>query len=201
MQKVIILLILSMVVQSCAPVIFGTAAGATVSVAKDRSIGDAIDDAKISANIKKEFIKNGFRELYTKIDVEVMKGRVMYTGIVQSEEDVMKAVEIAWSQDGVTEVLNELEVNDKSGYFDAAQFSRDIWITSQIKAKTIMRRDIKFINYTVITSKAIVYIFGSARSEEEMEAVANIAAETKGVEKVVSHVNLREERTENQESK
>jgi osmotically-inducible protein OsmY len=201
MQKIGILLITSMVLQGCAPVIFGAAAGATVAVVKDGSIGSAVEDAKIAAKIKKDLMKSGFRELYTKINVEVMKGRVMYTGTVQTEEEAMKAVEIAWEQGGVTEVLNELQVDDKSGYFDTAQFSRDSWITSQIKAKTIMRRDIKFINYTIITSKGVVYLFGSARSDEEMEAVANIAAETKGVIKVISHVNLREQTDESRERK
>jgi len=199
MHKIGILLILSLMLQSCMPVLFGAAAGTTIAVAKDRSVGSAIDDATISAKIKKEFIARGFRDLYTKIDVEVMNGRVMYTGNVQTEEDAIKAVEIAWNQHGVKEVLNELQVDKNSSYFDTTQFSRDAWITSQIKTRTIMNRDIKFVNYTVITSKAVVYIFGIARSEGEMEKVASIAAETKGVEKVVSHVKLREAENESRE--
>lgn len=178
--------------QGCLPAVFGATAGTAIAASKDRSLGGAIDDATISAKIKKEFISEGFRDLYTKIDVEVMNGRVMYTGSVKDEDDILKAVEIAWKQRGVREVINELHVDDKSSYFDAAQYSRDSWITSQIKAKTIMHRSIKFVNYTVVTSKSIVYLFGVARSEEEMEKVANIAAETKGVHKVVNHVKLLE---------
>lgn len=196
MQKIGILITLSLMLQGCLPAIFGATAGTAIAASKDRSFGGAVDDVTISTKIKKDFISEGFKELYTTIDVEVMNGRVMYTGSVKSEEDIIKAVEIAWKQKGVIEVINELHVDEKSSYFDTAQFSRDSWITSQIKARTIMHRDIKFVNYTVVTSKNIVYLFGIARSEEEMEKVANIAAETKGVQKVMSHVKLREPDTD-----
>lgn len=192
MHNIGILILLSLMLQGCLPTVFGATAGTAIAASKDRSIGGAIDDATIAAKIKKDFVSEGFRELYTKIDVEVMNGRVMYAGSVKTEEDILKAVEIAWKPNGVREVINELHVDEKSSYFDAAQYSRDSWITSQIKARTIMHRDIKFVNYTVVTLKNIVYLFGIARSEEEVEKVANIAAETKGVEKVISHVKLRE---------
>ncbi len=196
MQKIVMLIVTTLMLQGCIPAIFGATAGGAIAASKDRSIGSAIDDAAISAKIKKEFIAQGFRELYTKINVEVINGRVLYTGSVKSEEDSIKAVEIAWNQENVKEVVNELQVDVKSSYFDAGQYSRDTWITSQIKAKTIMHRDIKFVNYTVITSKNTVYLFGIARSEEELEKVANMAAETKGVDKVVSYVKLRDMESE-----
>ena len=91
------------------------ATGATVAAAKDRSIGEAIDDVKISTKIKADFMKSGFKSLYAKIDVEVIEGRVMYTGTVETEEDIMNALEIAWKQEGVKEVLNELSKNYKMG--------------------------------------------------------------------------------------
>lgn len=174
------------------PAIFGTAAGTTVSVAKDRSVGSTMDDIKISAGIKKDFISQGFRDLYTKIDVEVADGRVLYTGSVATDEDIMKAIDIAWAQKGVVEVMNELQVDEKSNYFDAAQYTRDAWITSRIKTKSILERDIKFINYTILTTKNVVYIFGVARSQEELDKVANMASEVRGVERVVVRAQVKE---------
>ena len=38
----------------------------------------------------------------------------------------------------------------------------------------------------------VVYLFGIARSEEELQKVANIASNINGVEKVVSHVKVNE---------
>jgi hypothetical protein len=63
-------------------------------------------------------------------------------------------------------------------------------ITSQIKSKTFLDRSIKFVNYTVITVNDVVYLFGIARSEEELQKVATIASNVNGVQKVVSHVKV-----------
>jgi osmotically-inducible protein OsmY len=191
-MRILFIICMMMSLSGCMPAIFGTAAGTTVSVAKDRSVGSTMDDIKISAGIKKDFISQGFRDLYTKIDVEVADGRVLYTGSVANDEDIMKAVDIAWAQKGVVEVMNELQVDEKSNYFDAAQYTRDAWITSRIKTKSILERDIKFINYTILTTKSVVYIFGVARSQEELDKVANMASEVKGVERVVVRAQVKE---------
>jgi osmotically-inducible protein OsmY len=193
MHKISVLLLISSCLTSCLPVIFTAATGSTLAIAKDRSIGEAIDDAKISAAIKSELLKVNFRGMYNKIDVNVVQGRVLYTGTIASEEEAIKAVEIAWGQKGVKEVANELKVSEDSDHFDLVRYTRDAMITSQIKTQLFINRDIKFINYTVITSNDIVYLFGIARSQEELEKVAEIASTIKGVKKVVSHVKLLDE--------
>jgi osmotically-inducible protein OsmY len=103
---------------------------------------------------------------------------------------MINAVQIAWDQEGVTEVVNELKVDKNSGKFDIVQYTRDTMITSQIKSKTFLDRSIKFVNYTVITVNDVVYLFGMARSEEELQKVATIASNINGVQKVVSHVKV-----------
>ena len=192
-NKYVLLLISTVLLSGCVPAIFGGAAiGGAVVAAKDRTPSEVIDDIKISSGIKKAFISKGFHDLYTKIDSQVMEGRVLYTGTVSKDEDVITAVDIAWSQQGVKEVVNELVVSENSNYFDAAEYTRDTWITSRIKTKTMLARDIKFVNYTIITSKGEVYVFGIARSEEELEKVLNIAAEIQGVKRVVNHTKIKE---------
>jgi len=174
----------------CLPTIFTGAAGSAMEFAKDRPAGETLTDARISAGIKADFIKKDFRDLYTKIKIEVVQGRVLLTGGIDKEEDSVKAVEISWNQKGVTEVINELKVDKNSRHFDLLQYTRDTMITSQIKSKTFMNREIKFVNYTVITINDVVYLFGIARSQEELEKVANIASNVYGVQKVISHVKI-----------
>jgi hypothetical protein len=82
------------------------------------------------------------------------------------------------------------KVDKNSRHFDLLQYTRDTMITSQIKSKTFVNREIKFVNYTVITINDVVYLFGIARSQEELEKVANIASNVYGVQKVVSHVKI-----------
>jgi osmotically-inducible protein OsmY len=158
--------------------------------AKDRPAGDTLTDVRISTKIKAELAKTNFRELFTKIKIEVVQGRVFYTGLVKKEEDIITAVQIAWNQPDVVEVVNELKVDKNSGNFNLVRYTRDTLITSQIKSKTFVERDIKFVNYTVITLNDVVYLFGIARSEEELEKVAKIASNINGVEKVISHVKV-----------
>jgi osmotically-inducible protein OsmY len=193
MQKVSfisVVLLLSFLVSACLPVIFTGAAASVTELAKDRPKEEALKDFRIATAIKASFIKNNFRELYTKIKVEVVQGRVLYTGLIDKEEDMINAVQIAWDQEGVVEVVNELKVDKNSGKFDIVQYTRDTMITSQIKSKTFLDRSIKFVNYTVITVNDVVYLFGIARSEEELQKVATIASNVNGVQKVVSHVRL-----------
>jgi osmotically-inducible protein OsmY len=179
---------------SCLPVVFTAATTSTLAAAKDRSIGSAIDDTKIAASIKASFIKNNFKELYTKIKVEVLQSRVLLTGTVNKEEDTVTAVKIAWEQQYVKEVINELKVDEKSSHFDLLQYTKDTMITSQIKSKLFLCREIKCVNYTVITLNNIVYLLGIARSESELEKVTDIASKVKGVEKVISHATIKEKR-------
>jgi osmotically-inducible protein OsmY len=181
MQKVpfITVVLLSFLVSGCLPVIFTGATASVTELAKDRPADEALKDFRIASAIKASFIKNNFRELYTKIKVEVVQGRVLYTGLVDKEEDMINAVQIAWDQEGVTEVVNELKVDKNSGKFDIVQYTRDTMITSQIKSKTFLDRSIKFVNYTVITVNDVVYLFGMARSEEELQKVATIASNIK----------------------
>jgi osmotically-inducible protein OsmY len=189
----VVMLILSMFLLSgCLPTLFAGAASSTLAFAKDRRAVDTLTDVRILTAIKGVFIKNNFRNLYSKIKIEVVQGRVLYTGSIEKDEDAITAVQIAWNQEGVVEVINELKVDKNSNKFNIVQYTRDALITSQIKSKTFMNREIKFVNYTAITLNDVVYLFGIARSEEELEKVASIASNISGVKKVVSHVKVQE---------
>lgn len=193
MGRVLLILIsASLVLSGCMPTVITAATGTVVSVAKDRSLGEALDDTKILASIKASLAKSNFKKLYTKINVEVVEGRVLYTGYVNDEDEIVEAVKIAWDQQGVKEVINELKVSQDSSHFDLVQYTKDTMITSQVKSKIFIHREIKFSNYTIVTDKNVVYIFGIARSEEELEKVGTFAAQVRGVEKVVSHVKIKE---------
>jgi osmotically-inducible protein OsmY len=189
-----------MFLAGCMPAVFTAATGTAVSVAKDRSLGETIDDAKILALVKGALAKNNFRGLYTKINVEVVDSRVLYTGEVNEEDEIINAVKIAWDQPGVKEVINELKISKDSNHFNLVQYTKDAMITSQVKSKIFINREIKFVNYTIVTDKNVVYVFGIARSEEELEKVSNLAAEVRGVEKVVSHAKIKELHTNKHEA-
>jgi len=188
--RILIFTALSFNLSGCLPAIFTAATTTGIAASKDQPLSETLKDSRISAGIKADLVKNNFRGLGAKIKVEVSQGRVLLTGNIQKEEDALKAVEIAWNQKGVTEVINELKVNKNSNHFDLAQYTKDSMITAQIKAKNLVRKDIKFANYTVLTVDNVVYLFGVARSREELENFANIASKIKGVEKVVCYAKI-----------
>ncbi len=175
--------------------------GATVTAAefaKDREPKEVLTDIKISTGIKSEMMRQGFQKLYAKINIEVSDGRVLYTGQVDKQSEIIKAVEIAWNQKHVKEVINEIKIAKNSNHFDLVQYTRDSLITSQIKSKTFIDNEIKFVNYNIMTLNDVVYLFGIARSEEELRKVANIAAKIRGVKKVVSHARITGVKSERQ---
>jgi len=71
--------------------------------------GEAVDDKVIGSKIKASLIgEPGIRSL--NIDVDVNKGVVTLTGIVENEEQKMKALEIARGTGGVLRVVDNLKV-------------------------------------------------------------------------------------------
>ena len=187
-----LLLIMSLMLSGCIAAVSTGIVSLGVTAAKDKTTGQSIDDSALSLKIKKEFIKRGFKNLYTKINVEVNQGRVLYTGYVINQEDTVAAIEIAWAQKEVKEVVNELIIDENNTGFDSAQYAKDSWITTKLKSKLFLERKIKFVNYTVVTTKGVIYLFGVARTEEELRKVSEIAATIGGVEKVISHVIIKD---------
>lgn len=192
MHIVIYIAILSLMLTGCLPAVFTAATATTMVAAKDQPLSESINDTKIATSINSSFIKNNFKQLYTKIKIEVNAGRVLMTGSVDNHDDILKAVEIVWSVEGVKEVINELTVDKNSARFDLVQYTKDAMITSQIKTKTFLERSIKCVNYTIVTINDVVYIFGTARSLEELEKVTSIASQVAGVTRVVSHARIKE---------
>lgn len=188
--NVIAICSLCVFLQGCMPSIFAGATGSAMEFAKDRPAGDTLTDIRISTRIKAELARENFKYIYSRIKLEVVQGRVFFTGIVEKDEYSLVPVQVAWQQEGVVDVINEIKVDQSSANFDVVQYARDTLITSQIKSKMFVERDIKFVNTTVVTINDVVYLFGIARSEEELQKIAKIASSTRSVKKVVSHVQI-----------
>ena len=160
------------------------------TAAKDQTIGSIIDDTVIVSKIKKNFARTQFHDLYTKIYVSVLRGRVFLCGFVSSENDILEAVNIAKRQKGVVDVINEIKINEDSDKTNFAQYAIDTGITSLVRTKLLLAKSVKSSNYEVFTHYNIVYIFGLARSEEEMDEVTDIISKTNDVEEVVSYITI-----------
>jgi osmotically-inducible protein OsmY len=176
------------VLGGCAPLVLGGAAvGATV-VAQDRPVGEAVSDTKIHASIDKKLLEND-KTLFQQVDISVSEGKVLLTGIVPQPKNRLDASRIAWQADGVKEVINEIEVKDKSTVSDAA---RDTWITTKLRSKITFDQNISGINYTIDTVNQRIYLIGIAQSQAELDRVMAYARDIDYVRGVVSYVRVKE---------
>ena len=176
-----------LVVSGCtAGTIVGGGASVGVAVAQERSVGVALDDTVIATQIVAIFFDYNI-ELLRKVSAEVVEGRVLLTGSVAEPEGRVDAVRLTWQIDGVTEVLNEIQVTDRGGLLD---FALDTWVSTQLRTKLLLDRDIRALNYNVETVNGVVYLIGIAQNELELERVTNHARTIENVEKVISHVRV-----------
>ena len=115
-------------------------------------------------------------------------GRVLLTGSVKKPEDRIEAARLTWKAENVREVINEIQVTDKTGLIDIA---RDTLIETQLEAKLLFDGSIQSINYDIDTVNSTVYIFGIAQDNAEQQRVINHARNLNYVRNVVSYVRLR----------
>lgn len=171
----------------CAPLIVGGAAvGATV-VAQERGVGSAAEDTALHAEIARRLLESD-GGLYQKVDISVAEGRVLLTGLVPTPQNRIDAARIAWQADGVAEVINEIEISDKSTVSDAA---RDAAITSQVRSRILFDGAVRSINYTIDTVNGRVYLLGVAQSQAELDRVIAHARDIPYVRGVVPYVRIK----------
>lgn len=189
LQTVAALVAIALLGGGCTGAMIGAGATAGVTIAQERSVGDAIDDATIHVDINRRLFEK-HESLFRRVGVEVVEGRVLLTGTVPQPDDRIEAVRIAWTVNGVREVINEIEVTDKSGVVD---YAKDVWITTQLRTKMLTDSKVSDINYNVETVNGVIYLMGIAQGQSELDRVTNYAREISGVRQVKSHVQLKDD--------
>jgi len=168
--------------------IVGAGATAGVALAQERSVGQAVDDKSIQVQINEGMFKLD-ANLFGKVDVEVVEGRVLLTGSVATADDRVRAARMTWKVSGVREVLNEIQVTNRGGLVD---YFKDAKITTQLRYLMLRDKEINDINFSVETVNGIVYLMGISVSRAELDKLTNHARNIAGVVKVINHVRLSE---------
>jgi osmotically-inducible protein OsmY len=186
------LLAVALANSGCAVMFAGAAvgAGASAGVAanQERTVGNAVDDTTISVKVSDELFQKD-PMLTRTIGVDVVEGRVLLTGTVQKSEDRVEATRLTWQVAGVKEVINEVQVTERSG---VVGLSKDTWITTQMRSKLLTDGGVDNVNYNVETVNGVIYLIGIAQSQQELEKVTELARNISGVRKVVSHVVMKD---------
>lgn len=172
----------------CIAVASSAATETAVVVAQERSVGEAIDDAGILAQLKHLFLRQDSNDLFINVEVKVVEGRVLLTGNVDKPNSQIEAVRLAWTINGVREVINEIQVNDQTSF---TNYARDVWISTQIRSRLLFTKGIRSINYSIITVNQTVYLMGIAQNQTELDTATTVASTTSYVQRVVSYVRLK----------
>lgn len=149
-------------------------------------IASSASDTSIHLAIQRDMGRE-FPRYFAEMASEVHEGRVLLVGTVRTPEDRVRASQVTWQIDGVTEVVNELQVAEEQS---GIAYLRDARISNQLRVRLLTAIDVADSNYDFETVNSVVYILGVARDRQELEQVASLAATIAGVERVVSHALL-----------
>ena len=178
------------IVKGCSPVGILASGGATTMVVAegDRSFGTVVDDATIKLNLSAKFLKSK-NNIFLNVNTNVNDGRVLLTGVVQSQEVRIDAVRSVWEISGVKEVMNEIEVGDQT---TLKEYANDLWINTKVKSLAAQVVGFRVLSYNFETIKGKVYIAGISSRPDQLEGIINAIKTVKGVNEIVNYVTLAE---------
>ena len=183
---IILLVFLNSCIGTSSKGLFGTG----VSVAIDpRSLGTQIDDSIMEKNLTTRLTMEE-KKYFLSVKTKVLDGRIFITGKVDNPEEKLKITKIAWETSGVRSVRNDIKIREK---FNFKQSAKDTLITSQLRAALIMNKNIKSSNYQIDTYKKNIYIYGIARTRDELKIVVDEANSILDVNKVIASILLVED--------
>lgn len=108
--RLLILLLGLFMLSGCGAALVAGGATAGYKVATDpRSVGTQTDDATLTAKVKLALLKDPVTKA-RKIDVDTVNGVVTLTGVVKSEEQRRRVLEIVRTTKGVKRVVDNLTV-------------------------------------------------------------------------------------------
>lgn len=172
----------------CVTAAVGAAAGVGLFAVQDRTIGQGIDDAAASEQAKARLLAAD-RVAFREVDVEVAGGNLLLSGSAPTAEHRQAAETIVRAVPNLRAVYNELAVGEPSTW---ARSAEDEWISAQIRARFAASSSVRAININVETFHGNVYLMGTARSELELQRSAEIASVVRGVQRVVSFMQVRQ---------
>ena len=162
--------------------------GAMVVAEGERSLGTVIDDATIKVNIAAKFL-NAENNLFVNINTSILEGRVLLTGLVDNQEIRIDAVRLVWEVEGVQEVINEIEIGDRTTLKD---YANDLWINTQARAVAAKTVGIKSITFNFETIQGKIYIAGISTRPDLLDEMVSALKNIKGANEIVNYVIIKE---------
>ena len=171
----------------CAPAVIGVGTAAVAASSTEKGLSTSVADGLIFTKIQDNFLQTD-ASLPTVVDVTVNDGAVLLTGKVKTPEEKVLATKLTWEVRGVREVVNEIQVIDKSSIKDIA---KDLAASAQLRGKLIADNSVSSLNFSIDVVNGTVYMSGVAADAEEMNRVVSHARELRFAQQVVNYITLR----------
>jgi len=171
----------------CAPAVIGVGTAAVAASSTEKGLSTSVADGLIFTKIQDNFLQTD-ASLPTGVDVTVNDGAVLLTGKVKTPEEKVLATKLTWEVRGVREVVNEIQVIDKSSIKDIA---KDLAASAQLRGKLIADNSVSSLNFSIDVVNGTVYLSGVAADAEEMNRVVSHARELRFAQQVVNYITLR----------
>ncbi len=182
------LAVLSTLLKGCAPAAITAGIAGVTASESEKGLGTTINDTIIHASITETMFKKDVNK-YIGININVDDGIVLLTGKVDSPETRINATRMAWEPRGVVEVINEIQVTQKTSIKDKA---KDLAASTSIRGNLVADKNIKSVNFNVDVVNGVAYLSGVARSEKEMNLVLAYTKETRYINQLVNYIQLSE---------
>ena len=164
---------------SCVAAVVAGAAGGLVVYDK-RSFSTIEKDARIFHVIHTDIVTNPeFKDSH--IVVTSFNQVVLLTGQTPTASLRVKAENIAKKTPQVKRVYNEITIQEPTSF---SQRSKDSWITSQVRAKMLTKKDLKSGSIRVVTESSEVFLMGIV-TREQSDLAVEVARQVSDVSKVV----------------
>ena len=127
--------------------------------------------------------------MFVNVNTTVLEGRVLLTGLVEDQETRIDAVRLVWEVEGISEVINEIEIGNRSSIKD---YANDLWINTQargVAAKTVGLRSVAY-NFETINGK--IFIAGITSKPDQLNSLIDALKTIKGVKEIVNYVIIKD---------
>jgi len=163
---------------------------------EERKFPTILNDSSIKIGILNKW-RHTDENIYPNLELLVHEGRVLIIGRLPETKQQIEAIRLAWEDNGVKEVIDEIVTGPES---TLSEFTKDSFITAQMKTALTLNKHVNSLNYDYKTYGGVLYIIGRAQTEIEKQHVLDTARSLKGVKEIVSHILVKDSPTSDQES-
>ena len=181
-----LLIVGSRALSGCVGAVVGVGSAAVAASTTEKGLSTSVSDGVIFTKLHDKFIQHD-ASLSSVIDITVNDGAVLLTGKVKSPDEKVLATKLAWEIRDVREVVNEIQVTDKSSIKDIA---KDLAASAQLRGKLIADSNVSSLNFSIDVVNGIVYLSGVAASADEMNMVIAHAQDLRFAQKVVNYITI-----------